>query len=72
MNTITIPEDWFEHLLNCLANQKFIGEAPVNGDALALGKETRDELQETNQSVIDRAWNEGMSMLSVNKHAGTK
>ena len=36
--TIKIEEDFYEHLLNCLANQKFIGEAPPNGDALAMGK----------------------------------
>ncbi len=33
---IVISEDSFEHLLNCLDNQKFVGEAPPNGDAMSM------------------------------------
>ena len=60
---IEIEEDFFEHLLNCLANQKFIGEAPPNGDAMAMGQESYEELHECNQAIIDKAWNKGMSLL---------
>ncbi len=61
--TIKIDTDFFEHLLNCLANQKFIGEAPPNGDALAMGQEAYEELHESNQEIIDKAWNKGMAIL---------
>lgn len=33
---IVISEDSFEHLLNCLDNQKFVGESPPNGDAMSM------------------------------------
>ena len=36
--TVTISKDYFEHLLSCLANQKFIGEKPCNGDSLSIGE----------------------------------
>lgn len=62
--TIEVRTDFFEHLLNCLANQKYIGEAPPNGDALAMGEETFNELQDANQQTIDDAWNDGMAILA--------
>ncbi len=60
---IRIDQDFFEHLLNCLANQKYIGEAPPNGDALGMGQEKYQELHKSNQQIIDDAWNKGMSLL---------
>lgn len=61
--TITLDLDYFEHLLNCLANQKYISEAPLNGDAIAMGIESREELRKLNQGAIDDAWNKGMKLL---------
>ena len=60
--TITIDEDFFEHLLNCLANQKYINE--INADALTCDYK---KIQKENQEIIDRAWNDGMKMLMDNK-----
>lgn len=53
---IGIDASWFEHLLNCMANQKFIGELP------------QDEREEA-QSVIDEAWLDGMEVLHSDGHA---
>jgi len=50
---ISISEDSFEHLLNCLDNQKFVGESPPNGDALSLGRSEYQRIQDENQAVID-------------------
>ena len=66
-DTITISKNYFEHLLNCLANQKFIGELPSNGDALALGKLEYENIQLSNQKAIDKAWREGMFLLGLNR-----
>jgi len=66
---ISIDVDFFEHLLNCLANQKFIGEPPPCGDAMALGKNKYNAIQKENQRIIDEAWNKGMEIL--NKYSKT-
>ena len=50
---IVISEDSFEHLLSCLDNQKFVGESPPNGDALAMGEEEYNKVQNENQICID-------------------
>lgn len=50
---IIISCDSFEHLLNCLDNQKFVNESPPNGDALSLGEQEYDEVQRENQAAID-------------------
>ena len=52
---VEIEEDFLEHLLNCLANQKFI---PLPN------KQSKPE--KGMQEVIDKAWNKGMSMVSYN------
>ena len=65
MEKITIERDFLEHLLNCLANQKFISERPPNGDALSLGQEEYDSLQKKNQRVIDDAWEKGHELLAT-------
>ena len=51
-----IDAGWFEHLLNCMANQKFIHEFP------------EDEREEA-QSVIDDAWLSGMEILHTTERA---
>lgn len=48
---ITIGADQFEHLLNCMCNQKFIHE---------MNQETQKEWQET----IDKAYHEARGLLS--------
>ena len=50
---IMISEDSFEHLLNCLDNQKFIGEPPQNGDSIAVGKNEYYRVQAEMQEAID-------------------
>ena len=50
---IIISEDSFEKLLACLDNQKFVGEAPQNGDSLAIGEEAYYTTQADIQTVID-------------------
>jgi len=49
-----IEREFFEHILNCLANQKFIHE---------LSPEMRSEVQ----ASIDRVWLTGMDMLFNSK-----
>jgi len=49
---IDIP--FFEHLLSCMATQKFIGDL-------------LPEEQEANQEVIDDAWGAGMILLDEAK-----
>ena len=51
---IELEEDFFEHLLNCLANQKYM-RIPGEGQSAA---ETKD------QEKIDKAWKEGMAILT--------
>ena len=60
---ITIDRDFFEHLLNCLANQKFINEPP-NADGIAMGEKLCKEEKKLNQETIDKTWNKGMFILN--------
>lgn len=60
---VFISYDFLEHLLNCLAAQKFIGKGPPNGDAVSLGQEQFERIELQNQKVIDEAWLEGMRIL---------
>lgn len=50
---IIISEDSFEMLLGCLDNQKFIGEAPQNGDSISIGEKGYYKSQADIQAVID-------------------
>jgi hypothetical protein len=50
---VIISEDSFEHLLNCLDNQKFVGESPPNGDAMSMDKDEYNEVHENIQNAID-------------------
>lgn len=61
---ITIEKDFLEHLLSCLANQKFISERPQNGDAMSLPIEDYKSIQKRNQDIIDAAYEKGMDLLS--------
>ncbi len=50
---IIIAEHSFEHLLACLDNQKFVGELPINGDSVSVGKEEYYRVQNEIQEAID-------------------
>lgn len=50
---IVISENSFEMLLACLDNQKFIHEAPQNGDSISVGEEGYKQTQESIQTTID-------------------
>ena len=50
---IIISEEEFDHLLNCLDNQKFVGEGPCCGDAADMTKEDYEKVQNENQEAID-------------------
>lgn len=50
---IVITENSFEMLLACLDNQKFVHEAPQNGDSLSVGEDTYKQIQENIQKTID-------------------
>lgn len=50
---ISLSEGSFDHLLACLDNQKFVGEGPPNGDALAMGQEAFEATQAEIQVAID-------------------
>ena len=50
---IVISEDSFEHLLNCLDNQKGITDSPTCGDDLAGGKNNHDRVMRETQKHID-------------------
>lgn len=49
-NSVEIERDVFEHLLNCLANQKYVHEMKLDQRVKA-------------QAVIDEAWRRGMALL---------
>ena len=51
---ITIDEGFFEHLLNCLANQKY----------QKVPSEHSSDREKETQTAIDEAWNEGMKILN--------
>ena len=59
MKKMRIDRDFFEHLLSCLANQKFVNS--VNADGLA-GCDY-EKVQAINQEIIDDAWEKGMDIL---------
>jgi len=62
---ISLSLDSWEHVMNCLANQKFVGEAPPCGDAMAMDPENYRKVQEETQAVIDECWTQGMEFLGV-------
>lgn len=61
---IKIKKDFLEHLLACLANQKFINQ--VNADWIQDEidwKKTINETQKSMQEAIDKAYIEWMDLL---------
>jgi len=50
---VIIAEDSFEMLLACIDNQKFVGEAPQNGDSISVGENEYYKTQKDIQDVID-------------------
>lgn len=50
---IIITENSFEMLLACLDNQKFVDEAPQNGDSISIGKDEYYKVQDNIQKFID-------------------
>lgn len=61
MATMIVDRDFFEHLLNCLANQKFIHE--INADALSPDTDYK-QVQREGQEAIDKAYRDGHDLLS--------
>ena len=55
---ITIKKDFFEHLILCLANQKYIND--VNADSSTCDYK---KIQAKNQKIIDRAYNKATKLL---------
>jgi len=55
---LIIEADFLEHLLNCLANQKYM---PIDN----LSKAEKEK-----QEIIDKAWQKGMDIVinSINKN----
>ena len=51
-NCVDIERDFFEHLLNCLANQKYVHEQKLDARVKV-------------QAVIDAAWRKGMDLLAA-------
>jgi hypothetical protein len=62
--TIVLDRDFFEHLLNALATQKFLYH--VNADGLSEGEEKVKQMQSESQQAIDAAWRKGMDILYKN------
>ena len=52
-DNVVVSKDSFEHLLNCLDNQRFVGETPPNGDALDMGVDEYRQVQIDIQHRID-------------------
>lgn len=62
-NDIIISKDSFDHLLNCLANQKYVGE--VNADALdSLSVEEIHGVQDDTQTAIDDFYHQCRKVLT--------
>ena len=58
---IQMPTDFFEHLLNCLDNQKFIHV--VNADGMSMGMKKVRKVQQDMQEAIDEANRQGRELL---------
>ncbi len=62
-NNIIIHKDSFELILTALATQKFVGEAPPNGDAMAMGKKKYNTTQKKIQKDIDNIYQQAIDIL---------
>jgi hypothetical protein len=58
---ITMSKEFFEHLLGCLANQKFIND--VNADGMSLGVKKINKIKTKHQKAIDQAYQKGCELL---------
>jgi hypothetical protein len=65
--TITLPADFFEFLLSCLANQKFIHD--VNADGLSEGIDEVRKQQVEMQRIIDVTYRKGWELLMQSKQS---
>lgn len=54
IKTVTIDLDFFEHLLNCMCNQKFL---PMSGPSCISS-----ENEKANQKVIDEAYHKARAI----------
>lgn len=61
--TITLPADDLELILLCLCSQKFIGEAPPNGDAASMSKSAYAKSQKEQQEFVDEVYHAGMDLI---------
>jgi len=61
---ITMSEDFFEKILICLDNQKFMGD--VNADGMSMGMSKIKKTQKEIQEVIDKTNREGRELLINN------
>lgn len=65
-NDVVISKDSFEHLLNCLDNQKYLHE--VNADAIgSMGIEKIRSHQDTTQAAIDDFNRQCRQLLNSNE-----
>ena len=60
---ISLDPSSFEHVLNCLANQMFIGKVPPYGDPMLMDPKDYKNVHEGNQAAIDDCWRQGMDFL---------
>lgn len=60
---IIIHKDDFEYILLCLCSQKFVGEAPPCGDAMAMPADEYDKTQQGMQEVIDNCYDQCMNLI---------
>jgi len=67
---VIISRDSFEHLLNCLANQKFIGD--FNADAIEEGEEEYDRIKAENQDAIDGFYCQCRDLLNETSNVTTQ
>lgn len=66
---LVVKKDSFEHLLNCLDNQKFIHD--VNADGMSEGEEKVKSKQAEMQSYIDDFNRQGRELLSPKANSGS-
>jgi len=61
-NQVTMPLDTLEHIANCLANQKYVGQ--WNADATENVEESK-QVDKYNQAAIDNCWIQLMNVVSA-------
>jgi hypothetical protein len=64
---VIMGKDDFEYILLCLCNQKFVGEPPQCGDAMAMSKKAYDKSQNEMQETIDNVYDQCMNFLHNSK-----